>query len=241
MVTENTQDTNTPPTDEKSEPLTIDEQVDEVMKSMRQNTPERAVRAIVVVAAAVTAVVFGTGSLGWTKWLLRVLSGFLGLGLSETYGWMKNRSDSKRFRKILQQTQNIYAKEGEARAEEYLRNELHKYEAAEKKRRESFERKIGDVDAVATQAAEAKRDAAEATRMVEKAAENLETQVTRLEEIDKKIDDVGAKAHGMIKGISARLDTLQETADKKIGSVEQIPTAAKSVPAKKPRRRTASK
>jgi len=238
MVNENTPNTN-PETDNDGFPKTIDEQVEEVMKGLRPNTTERIVRGIVLTAGIVGTVVFGTASLGWTKWLLRVLSGFLGLGLSETYGWMKNRSDSKRFREIIQRTGEIYAGEGENRAEDYLRSELAKYEEAEKRRREAFERKIGDVDAVSVQAAEAKRDAAEATRMVEKAAENLEDQVTRMEDLDKKIDEVGDKATGMIKGINQRLDALGEKAKKAV-PIESVKTTTKKTPAKKTTRKKAA-
>lgn len=220
------QDTNQETTNEET-PKTLDEQVEDVMKGLRQNTTERAIRGVVLVAGVVTAVVFGTASLGWTKWLLRVLSGFLGLGASEAYGWMKNRSDCKRFRAIIQGAQNVYAKEGEARAEAYLRDELSKYEAEEKARREEFERKVGDVDAVAVQAAEARKDAADAVRMTEKAAENLDHTVTRLEEIDKKVEDVGSKASGMIKGIEGRLDSLNKKADASI-PIEAVPTKTSS-------------
>jgi len=184
-MTDQTQ-TNQPTPNQPTEPVS-EEQVLQIMAALRPNWPRRIIIGVLTTAACAVGGFFGSGALfgiGWWRWLVGAGAAALGLGMEETYQWFANQADNRRFIDLIAEVAEVYQLRGEKAAEMKLRDSLSVFRTEQQRERKAFEAAIGDLDAVAEQAAEAKADAQFARKVVDSATEKLEVLVTRIESIN---------------------------------------------------------
>lgn len=199
MDTQNT--TRTPP-----------EKTYDIVDGLRPNTPQRVTRDLIVAVAAFMGVQLLAAPLGFWRWILGSLAAFLGISLGEVYGWMVNVSDRRRLSHILVQTHTVYMRSMDE-ASDFLRDKLADFRAEDNLRLRAFEEKVGDLEAVAGQATQARKDANSAAATASKAVETLDVIVGRIEVVETKI----SKTETAAEQINARLTALLKKAPSKRG------------------------
>lgn len=201
-----------------------------VVKTFRPNLAQRIRDDAALATVGFLAGMFLFKGLGWWRYLIGSGFSILGLGVSETYHAISSWIDEDRFNSLIESAYAVYRAEGEEQAEEYLRNELARFHSQQMRERKEWEDRLGDLNAVAQTAAEARQDAEAASKFVSQASEQADVLITRIESVDEKVDSAVTKSNKFFKSLGSRLTKMEKRSVKAGVSVESTKTAK---PAKK--------